>query len=126
MKEIIIKESNKDKIMDAIKAVQGKATVRTIDSYDKIAEIISDVEDRIGTISKKALEGTEVHYDFRQHFAKAYNGAPISTHISFVYRNGSWRVTDVERTYCPDRWSDYPYSLKLSETAKQAILKRYE
>lgn len=126
MKEIIIKKENAEKIMTVIKAAQGKATARTIDSFDEILGIVKDVEHRIGMMPKTALEGTTVHYDFRQHFPSAYRYAPDSTHLDLRYHAGSWRLTAVARTRCPSISSDYYYGLCLSDSAKEAILTRYK
>lgn len=125
MKEIIIKKANAEKIMAVIKTAQGKATARTIDSFEEILRIIDGVERRIGTMPKTALEGTTVHYDFRQHFPSAYRYTPDSTHLDLRYHNGSWRLTAVTRMRCPNG-STYEYELCLSDSAKNAILARYK
>lgn len=126
MKEIIIKAQNAQRIMEAIKAVQGKATARTIDSYAELENIVKSVESRIGGMSKTELEGTEFIYDDRQHFPNAYKWRPESTWIKCRYSKGSWRLTDTGRGYCPNSNSSYRYALYLSESAKAAILKRYQ
>lgn len=126
MKEIIIKESNAAKIMAAITAAQGRATARTIDSYEQVKFIVMGVEQRIGKMPKAALEGTVFMYDFRQHFPNAYKFRPESTEIVCRYSKGSWRLVSVRRDFCPNVNSPYGYTLMLSETAKAEILRRYE
>lgn len=126
MKEIIIKTENAEKIMNAINDVQGKAKARTIDSFEDIERILEDIHQRLGDIPKKALEGTLVYYDFRQHFPSAYRYLPDSTHLDLVYRKGTWRLLRVGRGRCPNTLKQYPYELHLSDEAKEAILRRYE
>lgn len=126
MKEIIINLKNAEKIMTAINAAQGRATARTINSFDQLLEIVESVEKRIGRMPKAALEGTMFMYDFRQHFPQAYKFRPESTEIFCKYSKGSWRLVSVCRNYCPNSNSGYPYALTLSDSAKAEILKRYE
>ena len=122
-KEIIIKKENETKIMQAIREVQGKARERVIESFEQIVEITAEVEKRLG-IGKTSLTGIEVVYDFRQHFPTAYHGIPMSTHIKLVYRNGSWRLADVQRKQCPNKNSVYEYEVILTEAARDAVITR--
>lgn len=124
--EIIIKEQNREKIEKLLGQVQGKATARIILNYQHILEIIEGVENRIGPITKKALEGTQVFYDFRQSFPQAYKYTAESTHMTLRYSKGEWRLVRLTRFTCPNMTAYYPYELRLSNTAKEAILRRYE
>lgn len=123
-KPIIIKPENAARINAELKAVEGKATQRTT-SYTDIVRIIEHVEHRIGSMPKKALEGTAFMHDHRQHFANAYKYTPNSTWIKCEYSKGSWRLIECGREYCPNVNSTYGYILHLSEAAKTEILKRY-
>ena len=126
MREIIIRMRNEEKIMKMIRDVQGKATARTIDSFEEIAQILNEIHERLGDIPKTSLEGTLVYYDFRQYFPSAYKYTPESTHIDLRFHNGSWRLIRVNRGRCPSTTKDYKYEMHLSDTAKEAILRRYE
>lgn len=129
MKEIVIKESNAEKIMTALNVIQGRATERIFYSYYQIESICSDVEKRLKIIPsrgfKKAVEGTEFVYDFRQHFPNCYRWTPYSSWIRCRYHKGTWRLVSLGRDICPNKFG-YPYELRLSETAKEAVLKEYE
>ena len=123
---IIVKPENEDRIMEVINKAQRNATSRTIEDFNHITTILKEVERRIGSISKSSLEGTRVCYDHGQHFPNSYRWTPNSTHVSFTYHNGKWYFEGAVRTICPNRNSGYHYKLTLSESAKKAILARYE
>ena len=123
---IIVKKENAEKLMRVFEKVQGRATVRTIYDFNQFANIVDDIEKRIGNMTKKAKEGTKVHYDFRQHFPNAYKYQPESTHFTLVFTKGNWKLTEVRRGYCPNKNCSYAYELMLSDTAKEAILDRYK
>lgn len=129
MKEIVIKKSNAEKIMIAINAVQGRSTERIFYAYGQIEAICDSVEKRLNIIPsrgfKKAIEGTEFVYDFRQHFPNCYKWTPYSSWIKCRYHKGTWRLVSYGRDECPNKYG-YPYKLILSDTAKEAILKEYE
>lgn len=126
IKPIIVKPENKARIEAALNKAQGKAKIRGIWSYDTVERIIEKAEMRIGEITKKDLEGTEIYFDFGQSFPRAYKYRPESTHLSLVFKNGHWLMADVYRATCENR-SDHPdYRLHLSDSAKAAILRRYE
>lgn len=129
MKEIVIKESNAEKIMSALNTIQGRATERIFYSYYQIESICNDVEKRLNIIPsrgfKKAVEGTEFVYDFRQHFPNCYKWTPYSSWIRCRYHRGIWRLVSFGRDICMNKYG-YPYELRLSKTAKEAILKEYE
>lgn len=130
MREIKVTSNNAERIMTAVNKIQGKATERIFRNYGQISAICDDVEHRLNIIPsrgfKKAVEGTEFTYDFRQHFPQSYKWRANSSWIKCRYHNGTWRIIDMGREECPNVNGFYPYKLKLSETAKQAILKAYE
>ena len=127
MKQVIIKKENEKKIMDAFKAAQGRATVRSIESFSEIVDICERVDRRLGNMSKNEKNGTVVNFDFRQTFPRAYKYRPESTHFALVFVNGSWRIDldSIKRKTCPNKNTIYFYTLQLSESAKTAILARY-
>ena len=83
LREIKITRSNAEKIMRLINAIQGKSTERVFYAYGQIESITDSVEKRLNVIPsrffKKAVEGTEFLYDFRQHFPNAYKWKPYSS-----------------------------------------------
>lgn len=127
MKEIIIKAENSEKIMEVFHRVQGKSSARVITCLRQLELIIESAERRIGTMAANAKEGSLIIYDFGQHFPRAYKYTPDSTHFVLRFHSGTWRlqVDSVTRMPCPER-GGWEYKMELSETAKAAILKRYE
>lgn len=127
MKPIIVKKENAERIMAEFAKAQGKATARTIDSYEQLADIIKGVNMRLYGISKKALEGVRIEYTFAQKFPNAYKYRPESTHFVLVYKNGAWQITNIIRHTCPNRVNNgYEYSLYLTDGAKEAVLNLYK
>lgn len=130
LREIKITRSNAEKIMRLINAIQGKSTERVFYAYGQIESITDSVEKRLNVIPsrffKKAVEGTEFLYDFRQHFPNAYKWKPYSSWIKCRYHNGTWRLVSFGREECPNINTIYPYKLMLSDSCKEAILKTYE
>lgn len=126
MKNVIINEKNAAKIMQAFAAKQGRASVRTINSFDELVSICKGIEKRVG-ISKRAMDGTTVHYDFRQHFPNAYKFRPESTHFDLTHKSGKWciDIDSISRYTTPNKNTAYEYTLSLSETAKTAVLENY-
>ncbi len=126
MKPIIINDRNAERIMKEFSDIQGKATARTVDSFEQLLKIVKEIDVRLYGIPKAALEGTSVIYNFSQQFPNSYKFTPESTHFSLLYSKGSWRITTISRGFCPNRYNNgYPYALKLSDSAKDAVLKLY-
>lgn len=123
---IIIKQENQKRILETIDKVQSRARERKITYYDQITNIIESVEKRVGTIPKAAWKGTRIIYDFRQHFPNCYKGRPESTHIVLEHTGKDWKLIRCDRDWCPNVNSLYCYGLRLSDKAKEEILKRYE
>ena len=122
---IIVKPENQNKINALFDSVQKRCTVRVAD-YDLVSKVCASVEKRVG-ISKRALEGTRFDYDFRQTFPSAYKYTPDSTHFTCVYHSNKWYLLpQVHRYTCPNSASYYQYKLMLSDTAKAAVLAKYE
>lgn len=144
MKLVKITLNNSAKIMKAFSEAQGKARERMIDSYNDLERIIGyvnrdchfnvrrDLKTGItkimtGGMTKKALEGTVVHYDFAQNFPNAYRYAPSSTHFDLTYKSGDWYVDidSITRSGCPRAHKLGSYTITFSESAIQKILEMY-
>ena len=98
-KEIIVAESNKDKIEAIIKEAEGKASARTI-GYDDITKAIAKVEEELNGIPKKYLEDTVVECDpWAQKLPSAYKYRAESTQFVITFRKGKWRVSNIRRYY---------------------------
>lgn len=122
MKPIVIKKENEQKLIDAISAVQGKATARIISRYEELEEICTDIERKL-SISKKAMHGIRAQYHFGQRFPSAYKYTPESTQVVVEYRNGHWVLIDVYRWICPNRQTSC--DIKLTTDAEKAILDKF-
>lgn len=127
MAEIIIKEQNKQRIIEAINKPQYRATERCL-TYELIERCINSAMNRLKMISKTKLEGTTISITQQQHFPRSYKYRPMSTQCKLLYSKGNWRlITDsIERDECPNKDSIYLYSMHLSAGAKMEVLKAYE
>lgn len=104
----------------AIKAAEGRATVRTITAED-IALYLIEVEKTLA-LKKAYMNGVSVSVDLNaQAFAKAYKYTPESTQFKAEYKNGSWRLTDVYRNSCCTS-SNLACTVYLPEAAQKAII----
>lgn len=123
MKAINLKDRSEKTVSaleTAIKAAEGKASVRKI-SPGNIFDAVDEVEERL-SIPKKAMDGVTIYCDCNaQDFPNAYKYVPESTHFAAVYKNGSWRVTDIRRDICNRK----RICIGLTDTAKEAIIKNY-
>ena len=127
MKPIIVKKENAGRIMAEFAKEQGRATARTINSYEQLAQIVKYIDYRLAGIPKKALEGVRIEYTFAQKFPNAYKYRPESTHFTLVYKNGAWRITYIGRHTCPNRSNNgYEYNIYLTDDAKEAVLNLYK
>lgn len=120
MKEIIINGKHHDKLQAALDAAQGRSSARTL-TVQQIERILSDAIDHLG-ITKKALTGTRIDYTGAESFPSAYRHTPYSTHVSARFDGRYWRIYDLDRYPCPDRYENT--TLRLSDTAQQALLDR--
>ncbi len=116
---MLIKESNRARIEQAIKAAEGRATQRTI-TYDDIVEAIQHLEKKLG-IAKKDMLGTYATIDIHaQNFLRAYKYRAESTIFRISRGAAGWDLTDVERYYTAR--DGHGYSVHLSPAAEKAIL----
>jgi hypothetical protein len=103
-------------------AVQKRSRVRTINA-DDICYYLIKIEEKLG-IPKTAMEEVTVFVDANaQNFPSAYKGFPESTVFQAIYRNGSWRVTDIYRERTAR--SGHQIVVRHTETSKKALLDRY-
>lgn len=121
--KIVVKESNREKIEQAIKEAEGKATARTID-YSHIEHFIKRIEKRLN-IPKKSMRGIVANVDYwADNFPSAYSYTPYSTNFIIEKVSTGWALVDVyrERT----RRITQECILSLTEEAKEAIIASYE
>ena len=119
MKPIIIKPENREAIQAAIKAAEGRATVRTI-TYEGIVNDITRIERHL-CVPKKAMIGIRASIDHNaQQFPNAYRYTPESTHYRIERKASGWVLYDVERNTC--RTPSRAVSLTLTEEARAAIV----
>lgn len=125
MKEIVIKDVNKEKINNIIKEAEGKASARTID-YDYIVRAIKEIEDKFWLIHKKDMEGMIVCIDMHaQQYPKAYKHTPESTQFKMIRLKSGWKLLNVGR-YTQDKYHDEKYKVsEMPEATKQALIKAY-
>ena len=123
MKEIIVKEENRDKINDVLTEVQRRCTVRTI-TVQNIFDICANLFDKYG-ISKKAMEGCVFCVDYHaQHFPNSYKYIPESTHIKIRYHNGNFRVVGIYR-HSTTTTPNCAIRASLTDSAKEALVMRF-
>lgn len=125
MKEIIIKESNKERIESAIREAEGKAKVRTID-YNIIKMMIGKIEKKFNFALKKEMEGLEVIADFHAHsYPRAYKYGPESTFVRMKYNKCSWRLTDIYRSTQRKDRSDEFWVTAMPEALEKSVIYHY-
>lgn len=116
---IIINETNKQRIEKMIEEAQGQASARLI-TFSDIVNATAEIESKLG-ITKKSLEDTSADIDIHaQDFPNSYKYRAESTHFLIEYRGGKWRLNSVIRHYTRGRL--HTYQIKLSDTAKAAVL----
>ena len=108
--------TRREKIEEAVKKAEGRASVRTV-TYDMICRVLDEVSE---DIPKTKLHGTKVHYDGAKNFPKAYKYTPESTHWIAENFRGKWYLIDVYRDTCPNRMRNT--QVMYSDSAKQAIV----
>jgi len=93
MKPINMCRENATELIESeLSKIQSKSKVRTLMTFE-VADTLK--------ITKKAMNGISVIIDVNaQSFPSAYKYIPQSTIFEAVYKNGSWRVTDIYRGRC--------------------------
>ena len=128
MKAIIIRNYEDletiSKINAELNEVQKKAKVRTISAL-AIMAACKDLDRLFGNIPKKYRNGITSEVDpHAKTFPGAYRGIPESTQFRLMYKNGTWRLTDVCRKRC--NGETYAVRNTLPEKAKDFIVLTYE
>jgi len=119
---MLIKDANKSRIEEMIKAAEGKATARTI-TYKDIVDSIEILEEKLN-IPKKHMEGISASIDYNaQTFPRAYKYTPSSTCFEVVRKKSGWDLMYVERSRC--RNEEQAFDVVLTEKAKEEILKKH-
>lgn len=99
MKAIVAKTENIHKIEEALEAVQGRCSARTITAQqivDAAELIVSHYAALAG--SKKAINGCRFSYDRNnQDFPNAYRYTPESTIVRFEFSSGTMKITGIDR-----------------------------
>lgn len=109
-----------EKLTSAITEAEGRARVRLLNARD-ICKALDIVENKIGSITKKSMEGIHICVDVNaQNFPNCYKGSPESTIFCAEYRKGHWYITDIHRGYTARK--NHGYTIHLTEEAKAAIL----
>lgn len=107
---------------NAISDAQGKSRERIICPCDIISDL-RDVEEKLG-ISKQAMDGITVSIDHHaQNFPRAYKYRAQSTRFEAVFKNGSWRITDIRRD--DTRRESQKVIVTHTEESKKALLNRF-
>ena len=118
-----IKITNVEKITEAIKAAEGRATVRTI-THAEMIDAISTVERKL-SIPKKYLDGISITVDYNaQSFPNAYKYLPESTHFDAINKKGIWYITAVYRAGTRGR-SNAIAITRLPDVVKAEIIKSH-
>lgn len=123
-KQIIIDQAHAEKLTEAIKAAEGRATARTITAEDVIKECDRQLVRLYGLgASLDELDGTEIRVDINaQDFPNAYKYIPESTHFCATFSGKKWRLTYVCRNTCRKNRG----SVKVPEAAKKSIMATIE
>lgn len=111
-----------EKLNALIATAEGKATERKLTSTG-ICDALETVNEKLG-ILKKQMEGVIVSVDVNaQNFPNAYKWRAQSTQFRAEYRNGSWRIVNIERDDC--RRENDKFRVKLTDEAKAAIIENH-
>ena len=120
---IVVKDSNKERINKIFDEVQARASVRTC-SYFDVTYAIKELEKKFN-IPKKYLKGVKVFCSpHAQNFPSAYKGYPESTYFRLEHNGTGWKVTRIAR-YEMYHNGEKHYSVTLTDEAKTAILRKY-
>ena len=126
MKPIVIKDSNKDRIEQAIEQAQVNARVRTITLND-VLRAVADIEKKLQDVPKVAWEGVRVVVDVHggERYPNAYRGTPESTQFEVAYTSGTWKLTDVYRMDVVKTKGGY-MTIYLPDALQKAIIESFK
>lgn len=120
-KEIIINETNRERINREIDEAQGRSYARCINGYDELVRIVEEIESRFKELGIKKKNWNGVVADYckgAQEFPARYNGIPISTYVDITWSNGKARLSDVGRY----RTRVHEYRFNFTQEAKSDII----
>ena len=128
MKPIVIKDSNRDRIEQAIKQAQAqaRAKVRTITDKD-VFRAVSDIEKKLQDVAKVAWEGVRVVVDVHggERYPSVYKGTPESTQFEIAYTSGTWKLIDAYRMDVVQTKGGY-MTIYLPEALQKAIIESFK
>lgn len=93
--------NNLEKIAPILNQVQKRQRARLL-SLVKIVGILEQSE-RLLKEADALFPGVAIHYDGAEHFPRAYNGTPTSTHFRAVFDGSAWDIVNITREKCPNR-----------------------
>lgn len=112
-------------LTEKLNAANGRATTRTL-NIDACIEHLTKFENSL-RISKKAMTGTKVIvHATMETLPHAYKYRADSTKVTFEYDGKRWRFCEAERSTLKQRGCAYHVEASLSDSAKQAIVSKYE
>lgn len=122
---IIIKESNRERINNLISDAEKRSYVRKI-SYDTLVDsIIPTLNNKFKGIPKKYLKGIEVRVDYHaETFSGRYKGIPESTHCWLSHNGSNWLFVKAERR--PTEPKTHRFSIHLPVNLYNKILESYK
>lgn len=126
MRNIVIKESNRDRINKEIQAEQRRASVRLI-TVDDVFKAVKNLEEKLKCIPKVKWDGVSAQVDVHSdRFPRGYGfTAPMSTHFWIVYRAKSWKLVAVQRRDVKQTKGGY-MSIQLPKSTKDAIIETFK
>ena len=114
--------AERKKIDRLIREVEGRATVRRATAQDLVWYLI-EINDKL-SIPKTHMNGISARLGPNaQNFARSYKYCPRSTQFTCEYKNGTWRLLDIERGYC--KRDGHATELDLTKEAEVAIVQKY-
>ena len=113
-----INKDNGEKLKEAIKEAEGKATARVI-TVPEILRSIDDLQIKLDTLMKRKDQvGTTAWIDINaQSFPSAYKYTPESTCFSAKKTSSGWFMIGIKRATCTNK----EIILGLSDEQKSAI-----
>lgn len=121
--KISINEKSIEKLDNAIREAEGRATARCISAKEMI-EYAGDFTGAYN-IAKKAMVGLVVDVDINaQDFPSAYKYTPESTHFTMEYTTSGWKAIYIGREKCRPHTQTF-IVLNMPEETKTALINRF-